>query len=59
MLDNYIVVSIVICLTALLSYSFKLCFNSKCDNINICCLKIHRKIEHEKKDVEQLLINVK
>ena len=32
-----------------LGLTLKMCLRSKCDNVEICCIKIHRNIELEEK----------
>lgn len=40
---SFMITSIIACILALAQYLFK----SKCDNIECCCIKIHRSVELE------------
>jgi len=40
---SFMITSIIACILALAQYIFK----SKCDNIECCCIKIHRNVELE------------
>ena len=40
---SFMITSIIACVLALVQYLFK----SKCDNIECCCIKIHRSVELE------------
>ena len=40
---SFMITSIIACVLALAQYLFK----SKCDNIECCCIKIHRSVELE------------
>ena len=40
---SFMITSIIACILALAQYIFK----SKCDNIECCCIKIHRSVELE------------
>ena len=35
-----------------LGLSVRMCLRSKCDNVELCCLKIHRNVEVEEKAEE-------
>jgi hypothetical protein len=35
-----------------LGVSVRMCLRSKCDNVELCCLKIHRNVEVEEKAEE-------
>jgi hypothetical protein len=43
---SFMITSIIACVLALAQYLFK----SKCDNIECCCIKIHRSVELESSD---------
>ena len=43
---SFMITSIIACILALAQYIFK----SKCDNIECCCIKIHRNVELESND---------
>lgn len=38
-----------------LGVTVKMCLKSKCDEVNICCIKIHRSVELEEKLEERQL----
>jgi hypothetical protein len=40
---SFMITSIIACILALAQYIFK----SKCDNVECCCIKIHRNVELE------------
>lgn len=40
---SFMITSVIACILALAQYLFK----SKCDNIECCCIKIHRQVDLE------------
>ena len=59
MLENSIIITFIICFTAILAYISKLCFSSKCSDLNCFCLKIHRNTEQEEKTINDMYIPIK
>lgn len=56
MIENTFDVITIICSTFLLAYLFRLCFYSKCSDISLCGLKVHRNTNEENKETENLII---
>ena len=51
-----VIITIVICTTALLAYVCKLLFMSKCNSVDCCGLHVHRNTSEENKDVGSIEI---
>jgi hypothetical protein len=51
MLSTYVVITIIVCSTALCGYVFRLMFASKCTECNLGCLHLKRNVRQERKDV--------
>ena len=54
MLETAIIVSLVFCGSAMISYLCRLLFMSKCSNLDICCLHIKRNTSEEQRNVSSL-----
>jgi len=50
-MDKYIIITIIVCSTALFGYVMRLLFASKCSNCDVCCLHIKRDTSRERKDI--------
>ncbi len=50
-MDRYIIITIIVCLTALFGYFMRVLFASKCSNCDVCCFHIKRETSHERKDI--------
>lgn len=47
MLSELFWTSFVTTLIALIGFSLRICLRSKCDQVEICCLKVHRAVDLE------------
>jgi hypothetical protein len=51
-MENNIIITIIVCGTALFGYIFRLLFLSKCETLDLGCLHIKRNTAIEKRNVE-------
>jgi len=60
MIIEAIIITTVVCGTLFFGYVFKLCFMSKCDNVDCCrgIVKIHRSVQTEEKNVSALRLPI-
>lgn len=51
MLETAVLITVIVCATTLVAYLARLSFMSKCTDCDLCCIKVHREIHHEDKNV--------
>ena len=57
-MDRYIIISIIISITVLFAYIFKLFFMSKCKKADLCCFHIERETSEESQNVSNIKIPI-
>jgi hypothetical protein len=48
---GYLILSLAGILSTVLIFLIKSCFKSKCDQVDLCCLKIHRNTSQESQNI--------
>lgn len=48
---GYLILSLAGILSTLLIFLIRSCFQSKCDQVDLCCIKIHRNTNQESQNI--------
>lgn len=48
---GYLILSLAGILSTVLIFLIKSCFKSKCDQVDLCCIKIHRNTSQESQNI--------
>lgn len=48
---GYLILSLAGILSTLVIFLIKTCYSSKCDKVELCCLKIHRNTKEESQNI--------
>ena len=59
MIETSIIITIIVCGTALMGYVTRLLFYSKCSDVNLFCFKCHRNTLEEVQTVSNMNLPIK
>ena len=55
---GYLILSLAGILSTVLIFLIKSCYSSKCDQVDLCCIKIHRRTELESQNISTPNISI-
>jgi hypothetical protein len=59
MIETSIIITMIVCSSALLGYVTRLFFYSKCSDVSMCCFKCHRNTNEESQTVSNMNLPIK